>query len=206
MANVKTLLIAAKYPILRLGIISVIENSKIYKVSAEFGLVEPEDILKSDVDASILAFGNYYALNLIKNLRKNKYKKPLLIIGNETDRYIAQDLFKAGGNGFVCKTEPAEGLITALNAVFKKGFYFSDSIPSQLVGNQDLDSLGKRELEILVLIGNGDSNPEIAQKLDMAVKTVDSHIHHIRNKLQLSTYPKLIHWATRWVSQTGAKL
>jgi DNA-binding NarL/FixJ family response regulator len=204
MADVKTVFVAAKYPIVRLGIVNVIENSKFYKVESEHGCVEAELVLRSNHDAAILAFENYYALEMIKKLRRGGCKRPVLILGDENDRHIAQALFKSGGNGLVCKSEPTDGLIHALDTVFKRGFYISDALPRQLVGNhRDTDILTDREREILVLIGNGDSNAEIAKKLDMAQKTVDSHISHICKKLQLSNYHKLIHWATKWLIHTG---
>jgi DNA-binding NarL/FixJ family response regulator len=64
------------------------------------------------------------------------------------------------------------------------------------------EHLGKRELEVLELIGQGFSTREIAAKLQISIKTVESHREHIKDKLSLSTGAELARYAFNWTSES----
>jgi DNA-binding NarL/FixJ family response regulator len=66
-----------------------------------------------------------------------------------------------------------------------------------------LDVLADRELEVFRLIGDGVKTAEIAERLHLSVKTVETYRDRIRQKLDLSDGTRLTHYATRWVLQNG---
>jgi len=62
-----------------------------------------------------------------------------------------------------------------------------------------LDSLSDRELEVLGLIGNGHSSRDLAQRLHLSMKTIESHREHIKTKLGLKSAAELVNFAYNWV-------
>lgn len=114
---------------------------------------------------------------------------------------------RAGARGYVTKTIDAEALLDAIvrvhegDAVFSPrlaGFVldaFSGELPAQV--DPDLDQLSAREQEVLRLIARGYTYREIATRLHLSVKTIESHVSAVLRKLQLSNRHQLSAWATQ---------
>jgi DNA-binding NarL/FixJ family response regulator len=73
----------------------------------------------------------------------------------------------------------------------------------QHVTRTPLEALADRELEVLRLIGEGVKTADIAERLHLSVKTVETYRDRIRQKLHLSDGTKLAHYATQWVLENG---
>jgi RNA polymerase sigma factor (sigma-70 family) len=113
-------------------------------------------------------------------------------------------IIRAGARGYVTKTISGEELAAASergasgDAVFSPrlaGFVL-DAYRSEQTGSE-LDELTPREREVLQLIARGYLYKEIASRLDISVKTVESHVSSVLRKLQLSTRHELTRWATQ---------
>jgi DNA-binding NarL/FixJ family response regulator len=199
----RKVLVACKYPLPRFGLVTTLNNSESYEVVVEIEKSGIQEVIESTYDAGIICFETFGALDFIKQLRKAGCRQPLIFIGDDSDTYIAESLLKAGGNGFCCWSEPCDGIIKALDTVFSKGIYLSDAMTPQLIGTaKNLDNISNREEQVLILVGKGYSNAEIAKSLTLSVKTVECHIYHICKKLQIPTHLKLVWWATKWTSST----
>ncbi len=115
-------------------------------------------------------------------------------------------MIRAGARGYVTKSirpaELAESIkrVNDGDAVFSPrlaGFVldaFSDALPQE--HNPDLDQLTKREKEVLRLIARGHAYKQIAKRLAISVKTVESHVSAVLRKLQLSSRYELARWAS----------
>ena len=92
------------------------------------------------------------------------------------------------------KTFMTEGLQARLAAKFVAG--------QTLEANSPLETLSDRELQVFQQIGQGRGTRQIAQRFNLSVKTIESHLEHIKQKLTISSAAELAHAATRWV-ETG---
>ncbi|MHB1088166.1 MAG: response regulator [Acidimicrobiales bacterium] len=120
-------------------------------------------------------------------------------------------IVRAGARGYVTKNIEGPELVEAIlrtaagDAVFSRrlaGFVLDafvakgDQLPSRPSLDPELDQLTTREVEVLRLIARGYTYKEIARQLDIAIKTVESHVSAVLRKLQLSNRYQLTTWAT----------
>jgi DNA-binding NarL/FixJ family response regulator len=123
----------------------------------------------------------------------------LLTMHNDTD--TANQAIKAGAMGYVLKDNAFEDLIYALRAVASGGTFISPSLASGLLKNteakKETELLTKREREVLVLIASGLSNRQIAEKLFISIKTVETHRARIMQALDLHKAADLVRYAIK---------
>jgi DNA-binding NarL/FixJ family response regulator len=149
-------------------------------------------------------------LNLIQKISNENPQIKILVLSVISDKEVIFKTVKAGAKGFLAKDTTRNELIEAIYSLRNGYDYFSSTITNILV-NQYIDSiktnsplqnnnfynLSSRELEILKLWGNSYTNKEIADKLFISIRTVESHKNHIMQKLNLKTTVDLIKFALR---------
>jgi DNA-binding NarL/FixJ family response regulator len=116
-------------------------------------------------------------------------------------------VIRAGARGYVTKTISAEELADAVRRVADGDAVFSPRLAGFVLdafragervhSDTELDELTAREREVLQLIARGYRYKEIAARLHLSVKTVESHVSNVLRKLQLSTRHELARWATQ---------
>ena len=116
-------------------------------------------------------------------------------------------VIRAGARGYVTKTIAADDLTSAIGRVAQGDAVFSPRLAGfvldafrsgdRLTSSAELDELTPREREVLQLIARGYMYKEIAARLHISVKTVESHVSSVLRKLQLSTRHELTRWATQ---------
>ena len=116
-------------------------------------------------------------------------------------------VIRAGARGYVTKTISGEELAQAIERVRSGDAVFSPRLAGFVLdafragervgGDAELDELTPREREVLQLIARGYMYKEIAARLHLSVKTVESHVSNVLRKLQLSTRHELTRWATQ---------
>jgi len=180
-----------------LNVIAKVSNGQI--TSEEFGQFSPNIIVK-DLSDGILS-----ELNNIERL-KRIYKDPkiLVLALDEHTNYLAQ-LRQAGICGYILKTSTTSELIRAIEIIALGCVYIDTSIADKLLDyhfkkytrNDDKQNikLSEREEEVLRLIARGYAIKEIAEKLSISVKTVETYKARITEKLNLTDRPKLIQYA-----------
>ena len=115
----------------------------------------------------------------------------------------------AGARGYLSKSQGMEHLIQAIHQILAGGRYLSEDLEAALgekcingrvrAENLSPEKLSDRELQVFEMIGTGVTTGEIAQTLQLSLKTVDSHREHIKEKLGLSTAAELVKQAFLWV-------
>jgi two-component system response regulator NreC len=131
----------------------------------------------------------------------------LILTMHENEEYLFQVL-RAGASGYILKEAAGTELISAIRIVFSGRFYMSPSAQSMMVGDylqrvrsgEERDSysaLTEREREILKLVAEGHTNNQIAERLYISPKTVDTHRTHIMDKLNLHSRAELVKYAMR---------
>jgi DNA-binding NarL/FixJ family response regulator len=131
----------------------------------------------------------------------------ILILSSNCDEETILNAVKAGANGFLSKDTSKEELITAISAVAANEGYFGEKINKiiyksyiEQVTSQNgkpANCLSERESEILTLLADGFSNKEIADKLFISPRTIDTHKANIMAKLNLSSVVELVKYAIR---------
>ncbi|HEX8997906.1 MAG TPA: response regulator transcription factor, partial [Ktedonobacterales bacterium] len=131
----------------------------------------------------------------------------LILTMHENEEYLFQVL-RAGASGYILKEAADTELISAIRVVYAGRFYMSPSAQTMMVGDyllrvrsgEERDSysaLTEREREILKLVAEGLTNNQIAERLFISPKTVDTHRTHIMDKLNLHSRAELVKYAMR---------
>jgi two-component system, NarL family, response regulator NreC len=133
--------------------------------------------------------------------------KVLVLTMHENEEYVFQAL-RAGASGYILKEAADTELINALHVVESGNFYLSPTAQSVMVGDylqrvhsgeekDSYSSLTEREREILKLVAEGFTNNQIAERLIISPKTVDTHRTHVMDKLNLHSRAELVKYAMR---------
>ena len=191
MTNIKSekikVMIADDHPIVREGLVSIINREKDMQVVAEvtngaeavgeFRLQQP-DVTLMDLRMPVLD-----GVAAIAEIRKEfSDARIILLTTYDGDENIYQAL-KAGARGYLLKDAPAEELLNAIRVVLDGKKELSARIASKLADRVAGAELTQRENEVLQLIVAGKSNGEIAGMLFVSEGTIKFHINHIFDKL-----------------------
>jgi DNA-binding NarL/FixJ family response regulator len=152
-------------------------------------------------------------LELIKDIRAVKPELPLLIVSMHDEALYAERVLRAGARGYIMKQEGGKKLLQAIRQVLTGQIYVSEKMSARILetfsGNRADQSsspvarLSDREFEVFQLIGQGKGTKEIAQHLNLSVKTVEVHRANIKEKLSLTTATDLVRFAVRWTESQG---
>jgi two-component system response regulator NreC len=117
----------------------------------------------------------------------------------EDDPSYVRQAFAAGASGYMLKEAADAELVDAVRRVAAGEQYVHPTLGARLVspaaGAVDQDELSDREREVLTQLAHGHTNHEIAERLVVSVRTVESHRAHIMSKLRLSTRAELVSYA-----------
>ena len=132
------------------------------------------------------------------------YAKVLAVSGLAEEPYPSL-LLKAGAKGYITKGAPITEMVRAINKVMQGGKYFSADIAEQLASSylsdtqqSPFDALSEREMQVAMMVVNCISAQEIADKLFVSVKTVNTYRYRIFEKLNIDSDVKLTHLAMRY--------
>jgi DNA-binding NarL/FixJ family response regulator len=144
-------------------------------------------------------------LNFIVQLNISCPKTKILIVSTIDNEEVILKTIKAGAKGFLGLESEHNDLVEAIYTLRNGHDYYSKSITQLLLNryiknlkddeenqSEELTSLSERQIEILKMWGNSHSNQEIADKLFISVRTVESHKNHIMQKLNLKSTVDLI--------------
>jgi DNA-binding NarL/FixJ family response regulator len=208
------ILILDDHPITRYGLTQLINHEPDLLVcgdaeSAAQALAAMESARPDLVLADITMPGKS-GFEFIKDLQAQCPAMSVLVISMHDERIYAERVLRAGGRGYIMKNEGGEKVLEAIRQVLRGQVYVSKSMSAALLdtftrrhsdsGGATLGALSDREFEVFQLIGQGFSGQQIAQRLNLSVKTVGTHRQHIMQKLKLQTGPELIRQAVRWAA------
>jgi len=128
-------------------------------------------------------------------LKRYPAVRVLMLSMYDNPEYVQRSM-QAGANGYVLKDAPASEIIAGIEAVCAGGTFLSPAIAKRLFRNQaPRPILSPRESEILSALGRGESSKQIANALDLSVRTVEAHRQSIKRKLELDGQAELIKYA-----------
>lgn len=151
--------------------------------------------LDPDLIISEIALNDCDGLELIKDIKAHRPKQRVLILSVQEESLYAPRALRAGALGYVMKHEAIETLLAAIHRVLDGEVYLSPFMEKQMMQRlfkhkpnpllDPLECLSNRELAVLRLIGQAKTTREIATELQLSAKTIDSHRHNVRKKLEL---------------------
>jgi two-component system NarL family response regulator len=129
----------------------------------------------------------------------------VICLSGYSDRRYVRAMLKAGAAGYVVKSAAGTELLRAIRAVAAGQSYLCPEAAAAVVrdvrarggASGGLGSLGKREMQVLQLLAEGNRSSSIAEKLSISVATVDTHRRNIMRKLDLHTVAELTKFAIR---------
>lgn len=165
--------------------------------------------LKPDLAIIDLALKGSSGLDLVKQLRRSCPQVKVLVFTMHDEPLYAERALKAGAHGYITKEEGTEKAMEAVRLLLQGKPYISSQVKERMLetmtgfskssSDGTIESLSDREVQVLELIGSGLGSSEIAQRLHLSVKTIESHREHIKVKLGLRRAPELVQYAYNWV-------
>jgi DNA-binding NarL/FixJ family response regulator len=167
--------------------------------------------LKPDVVVADISLKDSSGLELLRNLKIEFPKLPVLVVSAHDEAVYAEVAFRAGALGYLMKADALGRVITAIRRVLTGSIYVSESLAARMLEQQvrgsaglqqsPVQELSDRELEVYQLIGRWKKTSEIAHELRLSVKTIEYYREQIKRKLNLKSGAELAQHATRWVQQ-----
>jgi two-component system, NarL family, response regulator NreC len=206
-------LIADDHAILREGLRALLSTTADIEVIGEAAdgreAIERARALHPDVvimDAAMPGLGGFEAT---LELRRSDPDIKIVVLTQYEDREYIRRFLQAGVSGYLLKKSAGKELASALRAASRGGLVLDPEVAKEALrepapqsgagagGSSRYDALTDREKQVLKLVAEGRSNKEVAELLDISVKTAMSHREHIMEKLGLHSRTELIKFALR---------
>jgi DNA-binding NarL/FixJ family response regulator len=201
------ILIADDHHVVRSGLRNILEAQSEWQVVAEAsdGKEAVEKAAETRPDIAIID----YSLPLIngieatRQIRSRLPKTEVLIFTMHDSETLIQELLKAGARGYLLKTDARQHLIDAIKSLAVHEPFFTAKVSEALLdsflarSHREGSTLTNRERSIVQLIAEGYTNKQIANLLNISLKTVETHRASIMRKLNLSSSAALVRYAIR---------
>jgi DNA-binding NarL/FixJ family response regulator len=165
------------------------------------------DSARPDIVLADLSLGDGSAVELVRALRRGRLKGRVIVITGFSDEFAAAEALAAGATGYVLKSQPTVELLEAIRAVAEGRKYVAPSLERRLAlrsissdssasgGAVGLERLSPREVEVFRLVVAGSSSKDVARRLCISVKTVETHRTNMNRKLAVRTTADLVRFA-----------
>ena len=201
-----SILLVDDHPIVRQGYRRVLENQRDFEVVAEAenaaGAYGAFKAHAPDIVVMDISMPGASGLEAIRNIRARDGHARILVFSMHSEASLVKAAFNAGAGGYVTKSSDPAALIRAIRSVARGERAMSDDIAQVLAleslapSGSALDHLAEREIEILRQIAAGATKEEVAQNLNLSLKTVQNYHYMIKVKTGLKTDAQLVHLAT----------
>ena len=208
------------HPIVRQGLASLIAAEPDLEVCAQ----APDESsawqllarTRPDVVVVDLALKEGSGIELIRRIKAEYPETGILVVSMHDEMYLVERAFRAGAWGYVTKHEASDSVLQALRNLLDGQIYLSPSVSPSLLrrlmsGGASaepslLSTLSDREMQVFMMIGSGLEAQEIADRLHLSVKTIESYQAHIKTKLNLKNSRRLVQFAIHWnLTQQGER-
>lgn len=205
-----SILIADDHKIIHNGIVDILRSLEYLEIighayngqeALEQALTLQPDIIFMDI--AMPELNGIEATRLIR--KENSHSKIIALTQYEENEYVIQFL-KAGGNGYLLKNSRKDEFVAAIEAVLNNQRYMNDELSQQMInsviGNGSAPEekkvhLTRREIEIIKKIAEEKHNQEIADDLNISLRTVETHRRNIMQKLEAKSVISLLKYASQ---------
>lgn len=200
------IVIADDHAILRAGLRNLISDVANLQVVGEVkdgtALIDMLDERQADLLILDISMPGINGLEVVRELRSSGNSISILILTMHKEPEFFQQALSAGVNGYILKDDVFERLISAINEIRRGRQFFSNQMVSALAhyeagrdSDEGLALLTEREKEVLELIAMGCRNKDIAEELDISIRTVETHRARLNEKLGINSVAGLVKFA-----------
>jgi two-component system, NarL family, invasion response regulator UvrY len=206
--RVARILVADDHPVVVQGIRQMITLAPDLDIAAEASdarsALEGARVTVHDVVVLDLSLPGGDGLEILKQLKRERPKIPVLIFTMYAEDQFAVRALRAGAAGYVTKSSPPADLVSAIRKAVSGGRYVSPAVAEALAAHvaENADSLrhhqlSDREYQVFRMIASGKPTRQIAVDLSLSVKTVATYRARIFEKMQMTTPAELAAYAVR---------
>jgi len=207
------------HPLVRESLTNLIDQQSDMVVcgEAEDAAQAVRDIAARQPDVAIMdiSLKSSSGLELIKLVKAKLPRIGIIVLSMHDEKLYAERCIRAGARGYVMKGESTKRIIAAIRQVLEGKLCLSGQIAASFAekfvgksapgGETPLEDLSDRELEVFNLLGRGLETRQVADSLNVSIKTVQAYCARIKQKLRLSTATELLREAIRWHEQQSAR-
>jgi len=200
------------HELVRKGLVQLINSEENLEVCGEATTVyqakQMKRYLEPDIAIIDISLPDGSGLDLIKNLHQWRPEMKIIVLSMYDDELFAERALNNGALGYVNKQDSAEKLLQAIKQVIMNKVYVSQKMTERLLRKIStktkstsvslIELLSDREIEVFELIGSGKTTSQIAEMLNLSVKTIDTYRSNIKQKLQLGSGAELTRSAVLW--------
>lgn len=211
------ILIVDDHPIVRQGLSQLLNQEEDFLVCGEAAdakqALAAVHLYHPSLAIIDLALGGTSGLDLIKAIHVERPEIQILALSMYEESLYAERVLRAGARGYIMKQEAPDRIVVAIRRILRGNIYLSKKMGEALLRqlatgrppeiSSPLGRLSDRELEVFRLIGQGVSLREIAQKLHLSIKTIETHREHIKKKLHLKNSRELLQHSIHLVQSEG---
>ncbi|PAP75920.1 response regulator [Rubrivirga marina] len=211
------ILLVDDHPLLRTGLAMTLDDEPDFEIVGQAADAEEAldvvDRLDPDLVVVDLSLPGMGGIELVKHLQTIRPQTRTLVVSRHDESLYAERAVRAGAKGYVSKLEAGEKIVEAVRTVLRGGIFLSEDVKDKMLfgaaAGRDpmaspLEVLSDRELEVFEMTGRGVETKEVAERLHLSVKTVESYRARIKTKLGLTNSTELIAHAVRWVEDNRA--
>ncbi|MBN2326133.1 MAG: response regulator transcription factor [Candidatus Omnitrophica bacterium] len=199
-------LVVDDHPIVRQGLTLLFAQQENIQVCAEAEdadqALEQIESARPDLAIIDISLKTSNGLDLIKLIRERYDLLPVLVLSVHDESLYAERALRAGARGYIMKEELTDNVIAAVQQIMQGKIYLSPTMSEKMLdrlsdhASQSDESLvqllSDRELEVFRMIGEGQNTKEIAEKMNVSIKTIQSYRARIKEKLNLSSSSDLL--------------
>ena len=202
------ILVADDQPVVRRGIRQIVTAAGDMRVADEAAngreLLERARTVEHDLVLLDLSMPEMSGLDLLKQLKRERPKIPIVILTVSSENQFAIRALRAGAAGYLTKDTAPTELVGAVRKIVKGGRYLTPSVAERLAGYLTADNdkpphekLSDREYQVLRMIAAGKSTRRISTELALSVKTIGTYRARIFEKMQMKSPAELAAYAVR---------
>jgi DNA-binding NarL/FixJ family response regulator len=215
-ARAKKIVVIDDHPLVRERLIELVTRERDLEIVGEAddradGL---ELIGKTGPDLAIidLSLKSSLGFDLIKDLQILHPEVLVLVVSMQDEMIYAERCIRAGARGYITKQEASRHVMLAIRKVLGGDIYLSAAVTGQILNRsigrdegpdflRSVRQLTDRELQVFELVGKGQSSRQIAERLNLDVKTVETYRARVKEKLGIKESGELLQRAIAWVHQ-----
>ena len=169
--------------------------------------------LKPEMAIVDLTMKDSHGTELVREIATHFPSLPVLVLSMHDESLYAERAMRAGAKGYIAKQEAGDKIRSAIRSVLNGQIYLSEAVASRIIRSavgdpsssipSSVDSLSEQQLTVMRMIGRGLTTNQIADQLQLSVKTVEGYIARIKKKLNLANATELLQYAILFNKTSG---
>jgi len=209
------ILIVEDHEVFRLGIKELINHEPDLYVCGEAEDVgEARNLIRDlapDMAVIDITLKSSNGIDLIREISLSYKAMKVLVLSMHDELLYAERSLQAGAQGYIMKQETSKSIVKAIRHILKGNIYVSQNIMGNLLNRvrtgqsslekSPIETLSDREFTVLRMVGEGRSTGDIADQMNLSVRTISTYRERIKEKLHLKNAAELVRFAVRWVEE-----